>query len=359
MLHRIQSRRCSAYFWVFVAYGCLVSLLLSAIADAQESAQEKSGGTEQAVENAGGAIVDEDVASQIRMATAGLSQRQKFSLEYKFQPGQTLVYRVQDTFTQKTGMGGVFKTVSSRTQSVKRYQVKSVDAKSVFSLVQILDSTRSWTRNDDEAPVEFDSESGDQPPVGYETIARMIGAPQILFRFTPQGKMVERRSYFSDWDLGTGGAFVPFPDAPIPVGFEWHVPDEVRAKDEDGRPHRIRLRNVYTLASVQDGLARIDCRTEVLTPTTPKLKSQFLQHLISGYRVFDLRRGCFVKASIDWNETVQGFKTSDSLLEYLRHYEEELVEEPERQVATHGGVVDGSKPPEMRTSSDPPVFRLK
>ena len=349
--------RSTLYFWLTVAYGSLITLILASVSSGQQQPATNPQGQEP-IQQATKQAEDDSIASQIRLATAGMQQRQKFKLEYKYQPGQTLVYRVEDRFTQKTGMGGIFKTVSSRNLSTKRHQVKSIDARDVITLVQILDSAKTWTQVDEEDPVEFDSRSGDQPPEEYKWIAKMVGVPQLLYRITPQGKIVERRSYFADWNVGTGGAFVPFPEDAIPLGFTWYVNDNVQAEDADGKPHRIRLRNAFTLSQVSEGKAKIDFRTEVLTPTTPKLKSQILQHLVTGSRIFDIQRGCFLKTTIEWNETVQGFKTSDSMIEYLRKIQETLVEQPEEFAAGKGNRVE-TGPVVLRTSSDPPVYRLR
>ena len=299
---------------------------------------------------------DDDPLAQIKQATANLNRGQTYLLEYKFRKGQSFKYKSEHILTKTTSMASFTDKLSSRSQNVKVYKINNVDSLGQITFVHINEKSKTETRLNDKDPVIYDSESKEKPPQDYRQIAKTIGAVLFTYRIKPNGEIIERKSHFRDWDLGTGKAIVPFPKKPIPVGYTWFVGDVVTAKRADRRVVRINLRLRYRVESVSQGLAKISMKTEVLTPITPKLRSQILQDLIEGERIFDITNGRFVRSEIQWNHRVSGFEGSDSLTEYLGRYTESLVVN-ESKTSRTGPVARIAKQMEIKTIDCKPIMR--
>ena len=291
----------------------------------------------------------DDPLLQIQQATNNLNRGQTYKLEYKFKPGQIMRYQSEHVLTKTTSMASFTDKLSSRSQNVKVYRVNDVDSLGQITFVHITEKTKTETRLNDKDPVIFDSESKEEPPADYRR------AVLYTYRVKSTGEIIERKSHFPDWDLRTGKAIVPFPKDAIPVGFSWYVHDVVTAKRASMRVQKINLRLRYRLESVTDGIAKISLKTEILTPMTPKLRSQILQELIEGERYFDIPNGRFVKSEIRWNHKVQGYEGKDSLTEYLGRYSESLVKQTEKK--NTGATFAVAKELVIKTMDGPAIMR--
>ena len=329
-------------------YLLTVSLFLlgtQAIAQQDSSKkQKKSGATQQ-----------KSAVEEIAQSTRFLNDRQRFLFRYKMKKGESIYYTAEHALTEKTSMKQETGTLASRSRSLKQYRVTNVDSLGQISFDHINVNTKSILRKNDEKPVVYDSESKDKVPDQYYQVSQTIGAVLLSYCIEPDGQIVSRKAHFKDWDLKSGKAILQFPKQPIPVGFSWYHPKLVTAKRRDLQVRKIQLRIKYKLTSVKKGIARFRFETEVLTPITPKLKSQILQHLIEGYRDFDIPNGRFVKTKIEWNHTVPGWEGSGSNMEYFGSYTETLTDAP-RTTQKRVAVVK-SKKLEIRTIDAGPIIR--
>ena len=296
-----------------------------------------------------------DPLDQIGAATAHMNRGARYLLRYKFRQGEVLRYRSEHVLTKSTSMASFSDKLSSRSQNEKSYKVTNIDSLGQMTFVHINNRTKTETRLNDKEPIAYDSESSEEPPAGYHQVAETIGAVLFKYQIKPNGTIVERKCYFRDWDLGTGKAIVPFPEKAIPVGYSWYVNEVTTAKYSSGRVQQIKLRLCYKLEAVKDGIARLSMETEILTPITPKLRSQILQDVIEGERLFDIGRGRFVKQEIRWNHRVHGFEGKDSMTEYLGRYTEVLITEKAKTQSVK--VALPARQVSIRTIDSKPILR--
>ncbi len=295
------------------------------------------------------------LTEELSNSTKFLNTDQRFLFQYKLKPGEELYYNAEHTLTEKTTLKQETDKLASRSRSLKKYRVTNVDSVGRMSFDHINVKTKSILRKNDEKPIIFDSESPQRVPDRYLQVAQTIGAVLLSYCIERDGKIVSRKAHFKDWDLRSGKAILQFPPEPIPVGFTWYDPKMVTAKRRDLQVRKIQLRIKYKLASVRNGIARFRFETEVLTPITPKLKSQILQHLVEGYRDFDIPKGRFVTTHIEWNHTVPGWEGSGSNMEYLGSYTETLTTAPKK--TRNAVAMVPQKKMEIRTIDAGPIIR--
>ena len=87
---------------------------------------------------------------------------------------------------------------------------------------------------------------------------------------------------------------------------------------------------------VENGLATIKQRTEILTPITDaKVKSQVIQRIQHGYLKFDIQAGRLFNSRLELDERVIGFNGPTSHMHYLGRLTEqsELVRDGVRKVS--------------------------
>ncbi len=269
---------------------------------------------------------ESDTASRVEQAAKNLVNQQTYLLQYRFQPGETLKWNVEHTASTKAQIAGTMEESSSRSQSVKVWTIQQVDDNGNIEFVHSIESVELWQQVGEEEPETFDSKTDQSTPPAFAAVREKIGKPLATIKIAPNGQILERKSESQQTNFGVGEICIPFPETAIPIDHQWYVPTTLSGKDEDGVPHQLKARVNYKLIKVKDGLAYISFRTEVLTPIdNEKVHSQILQHLNSGYAVFNIRDGRMVRKEVEWNEKVQGYEGADSYLQYVGRLSERLL----------------------------------
>ncbi len=263
---------------------------------------------------------------RIAAATEKLAKKQKFELRYQLKRGDVVRWNVEHVATTKAQIAGKHETTSSRTQSVKRWTVSSVDNVGNMTFEHSVESTSLWQKIGDQEPVSYDSNTDKTAPEQFAGTKEMLGRPLAVVTISPQGKIVNRESDVNQIKFGVGDLCIPLPDKAIPIGHRWFVPTVFDAVDEDGKRLKLKARINYQLVKVADGDAIISFRSEVLTPIeTDQIRSQLLQKLNDGYVAFDINNGRIAGKEVLWNEKVQEYAGADSFLQYIGRMTEEIV----------------------------------
>ena len=301
---------------------------------------------------------EEKFSAALNRATKQATQQQLFQLRYQFPAGQQFRWNVEQVTTNKTTMAETSEVMSSRTQSTTVWKVIHVDSLGQATLEQTIERMNMWQKIGDQEPASYDSASNASPPKEFESMAKLVGKPLTTMLVDNCGITVAGESETSQYRFGTGSPWVPFPKEPIAVGHQWFVPDEVLVSKEDKSKKRIKLRVKYELVAVQDGCARIQFNTEILTPIDdPQVRSQISQRINHGEMNFDLARGLMVGKKVNWNEKVQGFQGPNSLLHYLGEYSVSYVNPTAKSDVANSTTVAKVKPIKIRTRDDGPVLR--
>lgn len=262
----------------------------------------------------------------VTLVTA-LPAAETYELRYKFKPDEVLQWKVVHLATTETRIQGNSQTSRSRSISVKRWTMKSVDADGNMTFVNSVPKIDMWQKVSDRPEVSYNSEKDADIPAQYQAAAKTVGVPISKITIAPHGKVVRRDSAANRVNLGLGEVTVPLPEEKVSVGHQWTVPGEVSCRLPSGLVQRVKTRQLYTLDKVRSQIATIKITTEVLTPiNNPRVKSQLIQQLTNGWVRFDIERGRIHSRQTDWDETVIGFGGPNSLMKYLARFTEELMD---------------------------------
>jgi hypothetical protein len=191
------------------------------------------------------------------------------------------------------------------------------------------------TARADEELIEFDSDGANPVPAALQGIKGTIGTPRGTIRLAPTGTVLDIELATDDAEFKESRTdFMPvLPEQPVAVGETWKEEFSVDAAIETPPFKKpIRLQRLYSLRSVENGVATIDERTIVLTPgLDAKLEGQLMRRTAAGTCTLDLDRGLLIKREVSIDNRVVGFEGPNTLLHVKERREDRLV--PEGQVA--------------------------
>lgn len=253
----------------------------------------------------------------------------EYSLVYKFAAGDLFRTEVTHAVTVETRLQGNTQTAQSRSLSTKAWEITEVDDEGNITLVLTIENIEMWQSVTGREPVSYNSRTDENPPLEYEQAASTIGKPLATVTIDRHGRQVEREDPEGSQQidtLGFGKLAVPLPEDNVKVGEFWDMPGEVRVRMPDTQVRAIQIRQRYELTAVEDDVATIQIRTEVISPVNdPGVKSQLVQQLQHGEVKFDIEAGRLISKEMELDEMVIGFQGANSMMKYLSHYSEEAL----------------------------------
>ncbi len=278
---------------------------------------------------------DDAVESAVKAATKTAAAN-KYELKYKFREGDEIRIKVVQLVSMNTRIQGTEESMRSRSEAIKYLKVRSVDGQGNVSLDHQVERANMWQKISGQEEVRYDSTSNNPVPEQYEALNQRIGKPLTTVLITPSGQMLERKDHIFTYNPGIGLLLPPLPEGEVSIGHKWYMPDQTKVRLQDGRVKTIQLRKHYSLEKVENGLATIKQRTEILTPITDaKVKSQVIQRIQHGYLKFDIQAGRLFNSRLELDERVIGFNGPTSHMHYLGRLTEqsELVRDGVRKVS--------------------------
>jgi len=268
------------------------------------------------------------------------SKKQTYDLRYKLKAGDKIDFLFEQVVSTQTRMGGEEERTTSRSQTSKQWEVKSVDSLGQMTFGLKWTGVNMWQQIGDDEPLKYNSKTDTTVPEEYQNLADLVGETIAVFTITDAGVIKGRLSDMSESNFGAGEVTVPLPGKPVSLGYRWNVPTVLNATDENRKNIRLKARISYELSKVENNNAFISFRTEVLTPIkSEKVRSTIMQQMTNGYIVFDMLRGYPALRHVEWDEKAQGFEGADSLLTYVgRATEKVKVSKPQASRATVGGL---------------------
>lgn len=272
-------------------------------------------------------VGDEPVEQQIQEATEKLVEGTTYRLQYRLEPGEQLRYRVEHVAEVATTIQGTRQKTRSESLSTKVWKVAEAPKPDRIQFSYHVEDARMWSEVSGRQRVSYDSQTDEQPPPEYADVAETLGKPLAMITMDRHGRIIEREDRIQKVDLGFGSVTVPLPDRPVPVGFRWTAPMEIRVRTSDQQFKTIKIQHRYRLEKVETGVATISIESQVLTPVRdPKVESQLVQRMSKGVIRFDVDAGRMLSKQLDWDETVVAFNGADSHMEYAARFVEQLVD---------------------------------
>jgi hypothetical protein len=252
---------------------------------------------------------------------------EKYLLRYHFEPGQSLRWDVVHRTRIRTSVSGTTQTAETTSCSVKLWRVTEVkpDGTATFEhLVESVDMRHKLTGRDE---VRYDSTADEEPPPGYENVARAVGVPLSVITLDSRGNVIKReRKPLKAAAQSEGEITIPFPQEAIAVGHSWSYPHETDVVLETGGMTKVKAVQRFTLESVKTGVATIRVATQILTPLDdPAIQAKVVQYEKSGVIRFDVDAGRTLSQQTDVDRHVVGFRGGASSLHYVNRFTEQFL----------------------------------
>ena len=220
---------------------------------------------------------------------AGAAEPEKYSLRYRFHPGETIRWEVEHRSMIRASVAGTTQNTETVSLSEKAWRVGAVGPDGTATIEHRVEWVDMRQRLKNCKEVHYDSRTDREPPPGFQTAARSVGVPLSILKMDVTGKILARRQLVkpvAKADAKPDGTApenenwvtVPLPREPVPIGYTWSIPQEIDVPLEGGLIKRIKAVQQFTLEEVRTGVATIRFSTDVLTPVTdPVVESQLVQ----------------------------------------------------------------------------------
>ncbi len=271
-----------------------------------------------------GHVAGEDATTKAAAKPAGT---EKYTLRYKFEPGQSLRWKVVHRCRVRTTVSNSTQTAETVSTSEKVWRVQSVtpDGSATFEhLVPWVDMRHQLTGSNE---VRYNSRTDLVPPHGFEYLAQSVGVPLSVVTLDARGKVVHRKRFPVKAAVGGDGEMtLGLPRDPVSVGQEWSTEHDIELPLPGGGIRKIKSRQTFVLLGVKTGVATIRLSTQILTPVhDPAIEAQLIQHESSGTVRFDIDAGRILGQEIGVDKGVVGFRGEASSIHYLTSFTEEFI----------------------------------
>jgi len=259
---------------------------------------------------------------------SGAKSPAKFTLRYKFQPGETVRWKVVHQAQVETTVSGTTQTAEADTVSVTAWRVKQVAPDGAATFEYVLESVDMRQKVSGRMETRYNSQTDKKAPLVFEGVAQTIGVPLTLVTLDAKGKVLKLQSLFGKQSADSEAQFaVRLPDKPVAIGESWSAPGEIEVSVQGGGATRIKILESCTLKEVQGDVATIHVATQILTPIhDPSIEAQVVQRESSGTIRFDLKAGRILARKIEVDKRVVGFAGNGaSVLGYRTQFTSELL----------------------------------
>jgi len=254
------------------------------------------------------------------------SQPGRYRLRYSLQPGEELRWRVVHRASVRTVVTQTEQTAETVTQSVKTWKVLSRRPDGTVTFQLQVDDVDMTHRIGGRPEVRYSTREKQEPPLGFEDVAKTVGKPLARITLDSRGHVLEREQLEPDAFQTHGYLTVPFPEEPVAIGESWTFPDEIMVPLRNGTVKKVKVQQKFTLVSVKNDVATIEVKTQVLTPIDdPEVEVQLVQRLSEGTIKFDVTAGHILSQEIEVDRQVVGFQGPASSFHYRTRFTEDFL----------------------------------
>lgn len=252
----------------------------------------------------------------------------KHLLRYKFSPGEEVRWEVIHQNNVDSTVQGVRQMSEAYSRSAKIWRFAADSTPDKLKFTHFVDDVQMRQKVSGRAEVTYDSRRDKDPPAEYKPIQASIGVPLVEMTVDARGQVLERLDKRDGPSPAEGAQtmVLPLPEEAVPVGHTWSVPYETPVMLTSGGTKKIKLRRDYKLAEVDKGLAKIEVKTQVLSPVNdPAIEAQLIREAADGLVRFDLERGRVVGQQLDLDKRVIAFSGPASSMHYVGRFTEDLA----------------------------------
>lgn len=267
------------------------------------------------------------VLAGLALVPAAVAQPAPPPAQFRWQAGQVLTYRVEQTTTAIDTSGGTTAETVMKLNLVKRWQVLAVDATGAATLQLSLTALRTEVRKPDGESMVFDSATPD--PKNPE-MAQYVGPPFAVLRLDALGRLLEVR----ESKFGPASRFesdLPFkltlPGTALAPGQSWERSYAIKAEPPQGAGESYAAAQQFTVKSAADSRAVVGLTTTLKTqPEAVAERIPLLALQPEGEVIFDVTTGRMRSAKLRVEKEVADHNGAGSKYRFVSTYSEEAVD---------------------------------
>ena len=264
------------------------------------------------------------------LVLAAAAPAQSGAWQFRWQPGQVLTYRAEQTMaiTETTSTGKV--EVRDRLTLTKRWQVLDVDAAGVATLQLSLAALRREATTPGGDVLFFDSANPDKSdPQLREQMTQYVGTPLAVLRLDGKGRVVEvKESRF-----GPASKYeteLPFritlPDGAPQAGQAWERTYKITLDPPQGTGEKYDAVQKCACKALAGAAATIGVSAVVKTlPESPGEQAPLLQAQPEGEVVFDVQAGRLDSVSLHVDKELKNHQGEGSSYHFQSTYNEQYA----------------------------------
>jgi hypothetical protein len=269
------------------------------------------------------------------LVLAALAPAQVQAPRLRWQAGQVLVYKVEQTTQAIETVGGAKAETNTRLNLTKRWQVLSVDAAGVATVQLSLQALSMETKSPSGETVAFNSASLDKPAADKaaqalrDQLSKFIGPPLAVLRVDAIGRVVEvKESKFGS--ASRYEAELPFgcvlSEVPVAVGGQWTRLYSLTLAPPQGTGEKIAAMQTMSCKTITPTSLTVTLTTNLKEPpATAAARLPLLQYLPQGEIVFDLQTGRLQSSNLRIDRDEKGQQGEDSAYHLTSVYSEVYI----------------------------------
>ena len=264
------------------------------------------------------------------LALAPEATAQTAPWRFRWQSGQILTYRVEQTTSVEEVVGERKTTVANRLHLTKHWRVRDVDAAGTATLELSLAAMRNEITRPGGEVLLYDSANPDtSTPELREQLGKYVGGVLAVLRVDARGQVVEVKEsrhgpasrYESDPPFK-----VVLPEGAVAAGGSWSRAYKVTLEPPAGTGEKHDAAQQYAVKGVAGGAATVTLTTDVKLPESPLDQVPLLQSLPAGEVVFDAAAGLMKSAKLRIDKELKGHQGEGSGYRFVSTYSEEYAE---------------------------------
>jgi hypothetical protein len=270
------------------------------------------------------------LAVAVGLVLAAAATAQAPAWQFRWQPGQVLTYKAEQTIAQEETTSAGKVEVRDRLSLTKRWQVLAVDAAGVATVQLSLAALRRETTTPRGDVLFFDSANPDKSdPQLREQMKQYVGTPLAVLRLDGKGRVVEvKESRFGP--ASKFEAELPFrialPDAAPQVGQAWERAYKVTVDPPQGTGEQYDAVQRCVCKAVNGTTATLAVSAAVKTlPSAAADQAPLLSSQPEGEAIFDLQNGRLQSVSLHVDKELKGHLGEGSSFHFRSTYNEQFA----------------------------------
>ncbi|MBL8796030.1 MAG: hypothetical protein JNM56_19165 [Planctomycetia bacterium] len=265
------------------------------------------------------------------LALPALAQNpQPVPVKFRWQPGQVLHYRVEQTTSETEVVGGVKVESTMKLSNVKRWQVLAVDAAGVATMQQSLAALRIERTTPTGAAALYDSADHDKSdPEMVKQLSKYVGTPLAVLRIDSLGKVVEVK----DSKHAPASRYeheLPFtvllPTDGVWASRYWDRQYQLTLEPPFGTGEKYPAAQRYAVKELTANHLTLTLATAIKAP--PEDQAAVIQFQPEGEIVFDVQQGRLHRVRTTINKELKNHQGEESSYRFQGSYVEEFVAAP-------------------------------